>query len=300
MKYKTPSHIAHDHFSGATELTSGSLRTAAAYLKKSDTQDRAILIRDYHTLWKDIIDAQPFMASLRTTYQRICRAIEQLDFKNYETEAIREQLLKIITREDRKVRRNLTCLGEKASGIINPNMKIVTYSRSSSVEKLFLTARNLNIPFSVILSEARPNKEGIRFAKALARKKVPVTLVIDVHLYHYLAVAQCLILGADWISETQFTNKIGSALLVDLALKQNILVYVVATTDKIFAQKFYPLTVDEQPPGEILSAKLDHIRIKNRYFEAIPFSEEIRVITEQGILRHSGITLFLNANSSQK
>ncbi len=200
MKYKTPSDIAHDHLSGAAELTSESLKTVATYLKKTDTQDREILIRDYHILWKDIIDAQPFMASLRIAYQRTCRTIEQIDFKNQETEVIREQLLKIITRENREAQRNLTYLGEKASGIIFPNMKIVTYSRSCSVEMLFLEAQNLNIPFSVILSEARPNKEGIRFAKALARKKIPVTLVIDVQLYHYLAAAQCLILGTDWIS----------------------------------------------------------------------------------------------------
>jgi translation initiation factor 2B subunit (eIF-2B alpha/beta/delta family) len=93
-------------------------------------------------------------------------------------------------------------------------------------------------------------------------------------------------LGADWISETQFTNKIGSALLVQLALRQNLPVYVAASTDKMLAQKFYPITVDDQAPGEILTTRSAQMKVKNRFFEAVPLSDKIEFITERGRVKH--------------
>ena len=114
-------------------------------------------------------------------------------------------------------------------------------------------------------------------------------MVTDIHLFHYISAAQCMILGADWISETQLTNKIGSLLLVEYAVTQNIPVYIAASTDKILSQSLYPLRVDIQSPGEIFETKSKYITVRNRYFEAVPLKEALHFITERGILRQPDI-----------
>jgi translation initiation factor 2B subunit (eIF-2B alpha/beta/delta family) len=76
---------------------------------------------------------------------------------------------------------------------------------------------------------------------------------------------------------------------VDLALKQQIPVSVAATMDKIYPQRYYPLTIDDQPPEEITKSHIPPLTIKNRYFEEIPHSDKITFITEQGILKLENI-----------
>lgn len=297
MRYTNPNDIKTDHLSGASALTVGGLQAVIEYFKNTDTVLPEKLREDFHAVWKDIVDAQPFMASLRSAYGHVHNAVDSLGSGQGSAADFKKRIIELLTGESRTIKRHVSCLGKNGSSIMTPNMRILTYSRSGSVERIFHEAHKERIPFSVVLSEARPNNEGTEFAKALARKKIPVTLVIDVNLYHYIASAQCLMLGADWISETQFTNKIGSALLVQLALEQKIPVYVAASTDKTLAQKFYPITVDDQPPGEILTTHNTHLTVKNRFFEAVPLSDEIDFITERGIVKHETLKGIIDRQS---
>jgi translation initiation factor 2B subunit (eIF-2B alpha/beta/delta family) len=289
MNSRTASSIRNNHRSGAARLTSDAL-TVLSELIQNDTSTSAEKFFQNITEWcTQLKNAQPFMASIRTeTYSFIKTAENYIQTTN-EITAIRPLLLDWLKQRQLERRQNLRQLGSFGSSIIETNDTIMTYSASSTISAIIMEAHQQTIPFSVILSEARPIKEGVALAKRLAKQGIPTTLVVDILLPHYLPTVQKLIIGADWISETQFTNKIGTGLLVDLALKQQIPVSVAATMDKIYPQRYYPLTIDDQPPEEITKSHIPPLTIKNRYFEEIPHSDKITFITEQGILKLENI-----------
>lgn len=66
MRYTNPNDIKTDHLSGASALTVGGLQAVIEYFKNTDTVLPEKLREDFHAVWKDIVDAQPFMASLRS------------------------------------------------------------------------------------------------------------------------------------------------------------------------------------------------------------------------------------------
>ena len=289
MKNRIVAGIRNDNLSGAFQLTGNTMHVLVTLLNERQYKSSKILIKEFQRTCTRLADAQPFMASIRNGMASAADFAEHLKKDNLSTEAAKSKIVYYLKKQNKYSKSAVECLGEIGREIIDPNIRILTYSSSGSVARVLLSARKKGIPFSVILSEARPMNEGILFAKQLSKYSIPVSLVIDIHLSHYIPSAHRVIIGADWISETQFTNKVGTGLIVDLALTQNIPVYVASTTDKILAQSFYPLETDSHPPEEILRTRSKYILVKNRYFESVPLRNGIRFITEKGILEQEEI-----------
>lgn len=289
MRNQNVGAIRNDHVSGASYLTSRCLQYLVSAVKDNRRKTTASLLENFLNKCDLLIQAQPFMASIRNDIYFATGTAQKLFEDKISLNEFRSKIIAKLEEREKANRTALRNVGSHGSEIIDPNIRILSYSASGSVEEVFLAARRSGIPFSVILSEARPMNEGIDFARRLSRLSIPVSLVIDMHLPHYSASAHCMIVGADWISETQFTNKIGTGLLVDLALQRSIPVYVAASTHKILAQKYYPLSVDSQPEEEILRTTSKHLTVKNRYFEAVPLRDGVRFITENGIVTQEEI-----------
>jgi len=284
MNKRPGEKISSDHRSGAAKLTSASISALSSYIRADQSGTTGEFIGNLESVVDEIINAQPYMASVRRRVADAVRVCREFSEDSDSVDFLKKLTGKFLAEKTREQKTMLRDIGSIGKEVIGENQKILTYSASGSVMAVFKAAVDSGIPFSVILSESRPMREGVKFAKELASLHVKTTLVVDIHLPHFIAAANCMIIGADWISETQFSNKIGSHLLVERALTQNIPVYIVAATDKILAQMYYPLTVDKQPPGEILKTSSGFIDIRNRYFEAIPHDNRVKFITEQGIL----------------
>ena len=285
--------IQNNHRSGAARITSDCLSALISFIQSDSSSSAEDLFRNLCDYSSQLINAQPFMASIRNETKTFLRIAEEYSNRKITVDEFRSVILKWLTRRIRERRSALHRLGVIGSSVIETNNTILTYSASSAVFSLLTEAHQQRKPFSVIMSEARPMKEGVLFAKRLARCGIPATITIDILLPHYLLAAQKVIIGADWISETQFTNKIGTGLIVNFALKQHIPVYVAASSDKLHPQREYPLMVDEQPPEEIVSNKIPNLTVKNRYFEAVPHSDKLLFITERSILKPEEIIHYI-------
>ncbi|MFC1555262.1 hypothetical protein ACFL7D_11570, partial [candidate division KSB1 bacterium] len=246
--------------------------------------DHDRFFKDVSGLCWDIRNSQPYMASVQNQVLNFMKKVKEPLQDNPDFDFLRTELLTYLKAEKHSISGMLKDLGKEGTELISPFSNLLTYSASDSVFQILRSAERSGKKFSVVLSEARPMKEGVKFAKRIAKMNIPVTLVVDMYLPHFIPTVEFVLIGADWISETQFTNKIGTGFLVDLAHKQNIPVYIAASTDKILAQKYYPLNIDSQPQEEILRTENDQLTVKNRYFEAVLLSGEMRFITEKGIL----------------
>ncbi|MBC7081451.1 MAG: hypothetical protein H5T44_04340 [Thermoplasmatales archaeon] len=82
--------------------------------------------------------------------------------------------------------------------------KILTYSRSSTVEK-FILSKNLE----VICSESRPKFEGRKLIKNLAGKNF--TLVADCAIFSFIDRVDAIVVGADAIVNYGIVNKVGTS-----------------------------------------------------------------------------------------
>jgi len=163
-------------------------------------------------------------------------------------------------------------------------LRAVTVSSSGSVRSV-LEAVAADRAVRAACAEGRPAYEGHTLAAELAASGVPVTLFADAGLGHALAGADVVIVGADAIAPEWFINKIGTAMLAAMALRQSVPVYVVATRHKFVGHELAALLpLDEGPSEEIWEDPPAGITVRNFYFERIPLDLVTAVITDDGII----------------
>ncbi|RKY85130.1 hypothetical protein DRQ09_07680, partial [candidate division KSB1 bacterium] len=179
--------------------------------------------------------------------------------------------------------------------IIPDKAKIITYSSSGSVTSTLIEAIRIGKKISVIISEARPMFEGKKLAIYLSEYSVPVKLVIDAALPFYFRSADMVLVGADWIAEEYFINKIGTGSMAKISSLEGIPFYVIATTDKILSDLYRMDIKDFHSPSEIMEEKFDGIEVENLYFEEISSQLVSSFITDEGILGSDKIKRIISA-----
>ena len=108
---------------------------------------------------------------------------------------------------------------------------IMLHSRTSTVRDVMTQA--LDRGTQVFISESRPGEEGRLFAEELHSRGFRVTLFPDDAKLALLPRADFVLLGTDWLSEHDFTNKIGSHSLAVGAGEFGIPIYVVTDHTKM-------------------------------------------------------------------
>jgi translation initiation factor 2B subunit (eIF-2B alpha/beta/delta family) len=140
----------------------------------------------------------------------------------------------------------------------------------------------------VICFESRPMREGEMLATALANAGVAVTFAVDAAVSTLMAECDAVLLGADSIGDLGIVNKIGSAGLVDAAMRHGVPVMVVSDETKILPIGFPQHLADERPSDEVWRAPAG-VRVWNRYFEVIELARVTTVVTESAALSPSEV-----------
>ncbi len=107
----------------------------------------------------------------------------------------------------------------------------LTISNSSLVRKVF---QELPEPSRcrAVLSPGHPAEEGRNLAEALITSGYEVIMVEDWELMDCVRAVDAVVMGADWIAENGFVNKMGSATLVQEAQLRQRPVYIIAEAFK--------------------------------------------------------------------
>lgn len=128
---------------------------------------------------------------------------------------------------------------------------IVTFSRSGTLLQLFVSflkevvGSSLEKNILILCGESTPGNEGIQMAQDLQAtshdgSRVTIVCLADDELERRLGSAQVLLVGADCITPTEFTNKVGTKGLCETAIQSSVNVWVCADRWKVWDDIFPP------------------------------------------------------------
>lgn len=273
--------LRRDNRSGAQEITLRALELLREVIAES-IPGGAISYRQWLVrLSRDLIAAQPSMASLFRLVNDMLWACHPA----MGAQEMRERALAFLDAYQAETEASLERLAHHAAEFLAQYPVMMTYSRSSTLVRALRLLAERKVAFRVLCSEARPMYEGQSLASELAWAGIEVVVGIDMALFGWLAEANALVLGSDSVSSAGVVNKIGSAALVHAAAEREIPRIILCTTNK-FLPEGYLLAerLTSGSPDEIMPTDDRHITVRNVYFDTTPLEEISLVISEQGPL----------------
>lgn len=147
-------------------------------------------------------------------------------------------------------------------------------------------------PRRVIVSETRPNNEGLRLAKALIRSGWSVTLITEAQMALFAHEVDAVVAGAHTIlPEGDLVNRMGTRLMALAARDADVPFYAIGETMKVAApSEPVPFAPQEGKAREICDERW--LEVRNVYYEVTPSRLITSYITEQGVLDPSDVQRF--------
>ena len=267
-----------DVVSGASVLA----RTAAGVFSQAAKDAHASsleeLSRALGELSTKVLDAQPAMAPLVTLARDVLASVES----SADLEAGRHAAVRAAEEFGNGLESRAESIATRAAALIPPGGTVATISSSSTVRATLIHAGAGAIG-QVMCFESRPMQEGQMLVTALAKAGLAVTFAVDAAASTLMGECDAVLLGADSIGDRGVVNKIGSAGLVDAAVRHEIPVFVVSDETKILPIGFPQHLADDRPPEEVWRAPAG-VRVWNRYFEAFELERVTAVVTESAAL----------------
>ncbi|KAH0369531.1 IF-2B-domain-containing protein, partial [Aureobasidium melanogenum] len=214
-----------------------------------------------------------------------------------------------------------TAIAATACAKIRNNSTIVTYAKSSIVEKTLLRAWESGTRFKVIVVDSRPLFEGRNLVRRLANAGIPVTYLMAAAAPHALKDADLVLLGAHaMMANGRLYSRVGTAAVAMLAHFRDIPVIVLCEsikfTDRVAldsivlnevapAEQLIPVSKPVPTPAatdakkddkeEDSQAKLENwrdmpnLQLLNILYDVTPAEYVNMVITEYGSLPPSSV-----------
>jgi translation initiation factor 2B subunit (eIF-2B alpha/beta/delta family) len=165
--------------------------------------------------------------------------------------------------------------------LIENGYRVMTYSNSSTIIETFKKAVSSGKKFEVIISEARPVREGVLMARAVRDLGLSVTLVADSALFQEMEGVNLVMVGADSLSPQYLINKIGTRGLASQARLLGKDMIAVASSEKVLPSDIDNYRKEYRPPNEIVSDR-EGINVVNYYFDQTPLHLISKIVTEKG------------------
>lgn len=263
--------IASDSRSSATELLSRGLQ-----LLRAAVDAGADVLAE---VANELVRAQPAMAGLRTAGALALGAPEP--------KAALDEFTSRVERAPAEIARH--AVGLLALRTTSGPLHVVTCSKSRPVEETIrLAAREHALLVSC--AESRPAKEGRDLARTLADARIQVDVYTDAGISAVTPAADAVLVGADALCGAGFINKVGTSALCALATASGVPAYVLAGREKILPDDvFGALTLRPGTPQEVWRDPGAGVHVRNPYFEVVPLSSVVAVVTDVGVLQSGEI-----------
>lgn len=165
---------------------------------------------------------------------------------------------------------------------------ILTHSLSATVLAVF--ARLDPARARVVVTEARPRREGARAAERLAAMGFRVDLIVDAAAAVFLDEADAVLVGADAaLRDGSVVNKVGTRALAALAREARVPFYAVAETFKIDPRPPRAAAGEEMAPSEVLRRPPPGVRARNPYFDRAEARCVTALFTDAGALKPEAV-----------
>lgn len=188
-----------------------------------------------------------------------------------------------ILSEDKKIMQKIAANGAK---LFKKDYVAFTHCHSHSVEAIFVKAFLQKKLSHVIVTETRPRFQGRITAENLARKGIPVTLIVDSAAHLFLQKTDLFFSGADAIlANGSVVNKIGTRMVSDYAKQYGVPHYVASSSDSFDPETFFGKdeVIEERSAKEVWNKKLRNLRIVNHAFDLTPAKNIKGIVSEYGV-----------------
>lgn len=203
----------------------------------------------------------------------------------------RDKKVETINKLLRQLRETTKKITIKGGHLIKDGYTIMTHCHSGEAMEVIKEAWKDKKKISVYATETRPKEQGIKTAKELARKGLPVILIVDSAIEFFIKDVDIVIIGADAIRKEGVVNKIGTYPMAVVAWEHKKPFYVIADTLKLDRRK--KLIIEERDPDEIYVEHMKTLEVRNPAFDITPFRYIKRVVTEKGVLTPGNVLRML-------
>lgn len=182
---------------------------------------------------------------------------------------------------------------------IQDGMNVFTHCHSSTVEAIFLKAREQGKKFTVYNTETRPRFQGRITAENIAKMGIPVVHFVDSAARMFLKNTDIFFFGCDAVtSEGKIFNKIGTEQIAEFAQQNRIPSYSCTNSWKFDPQTLYGFEeiIEERDPKEVWDSPPAGITIKNPAFEITSPDVITGMITELGIVKPETLVMLIAKN----
>lgn len=276
--------INDDNISGAQALTLKTCETLTSFINElpSDIEGDSFLAL-IAKFGRRLIKSKPAIAPIRQLIKFLLKECDE----TIDPSTVRLKAITFIERFSSWLREIKYRISQHASVLIGIRKTILTHSFSTAVVETFRKAKQENKDFSVIVTESRPVFEGRLLSQQLSVLNVPVTIIVDAAASSYIEKTDMVLLGANRLTDVDFTNRIGSLAIVHSAKRAQIPCYVLAGSDKYLSEDEEPVKLTTGVAQEVWKDVPSGIKILNSYYERIPLRLCSGIICEEGIVPFS-------------
>ncbi|MCD6503070.1 MAG: translation initiation factor IF-2B subunit alpha [Thermoplasmata archaeon] len=227
-------------------------------------------------LSNEIVRLFPTVAPIYNVSDHVMKLVREIDDKDVILKRLKDYLTEIQSAKS------------KTAEIFIKNIEIpsevvfMTHSYSSAVLELFKKLSSMDISFEVILTESRPDFEGIHLANELEDLGIKYEIITDAQMGLMIKRADVVVVGADCITRRlDVINKAGTFLLALSANYYSVPFYVLAERFK-----FHPI-INHGEELELMERELtvQGKAVRNILFDVTPSRLVTAILTERDIVK---------------
>jgi len=284
MKFnKILNNIKSLKIQGAENVAISAVKALRIVLENSKAKNPKQLISEVLRAKKRLISTRPTEPFMRNSLNFICNA------KNADLARLVMDYNKRINFVEAHFKIAINDILNIGSRKIKNGMVVFTHCHSSTVTGILKMAKALGRRFEVYNTETRPLLQGRITAQELSKAGINVTHFVDSAARIALKKADIMLLGCDAITTDKIYNKIGSEMMVEIANRYDIPVYICTDSWKFDPESIYgkEVLIEERSPEEVWKLKSKRIRVSNLAFEKIDPNLITGIISEFGIYKHN-------------
>jgi ribose 1,5-bisphosphate isomerase len=259
------------------------IRDVAMAFKGNSVEDMRNILREAAVT---LLGTRPSAVSLRNGVNYTLAPLHDADTND--VESLRK---KVSEKADEFIARSheaLKLIGEYGSRRIPQKGIVMTHCNSQAALSAILKAHDDGKDIRVYATESRPWKQGHITARALAEAGVPVTLIVDSAIRHFIDTVDIVIVGADTVTSSgTVINKIGTSVMALCAKESRVPVIVCAETYKFSPRsaRGEMVEIEERDPAEVADpGAFPGVTIANPVFDVTPPEYITAIVTEKGLI----------------
>lgn len=229
---------------------------------------------------RELAAAQPFMAAVLNLCNEALWAAQGQGRGGERARQVEEAVETFLAR----MKQNSLQVTTQAAKLIRGSMVVMTHSYSSAVRNAILRAWAAGRRFRVVLTEARPLREGLMLARELAAEGIPVTLGVDSAAGLLVEKADLVLVGADAVSSHVLVNKAGTWLAAMAARERGKKFLALAGAEKAAPEGWQPVQEGSKDPREVLRSIPRKMQVQNLYFDFTSLDLLTGIVSEHGVV----------------